>query len=243
MQRAYGLSVLLVYMVLAISPGSAQLISGSVPTGDDGVIKGKPYEASKTRHTRVVLADGTIATQDSQILEARDGNGRVVREVRTEIPVGSGLPPVVVTLIDPETRTMLIWTSLAPVATLIHLPPSGIRDLGSSKEAAKVPLALPKPEIIGHRVIHGMLTTGRRSERSIAAGTMGNGPPTSVTREWWTNDDLRFTVLETSSDPQNGERTTELIDIKLGEPDATRFHVPAGYVVSESQQGDGFGRG
>ena len=189
MQRAYGPFAfhfaVLMYMVLAISTASAQLVFDSVPTDGDAAVKGKPYAASKTMHTRVVLADGTVTTRDYQIREARDGNGRILVEAQTEIAVGTGRPPVVVVkLLDPEARTSLTWTSVTKVGTLTHLPMPGLRVPGSAKGTANVPAAVPKPQIIGHRMIQGMLTTGRRTEHAIAAGTVGNSQPTSIKREW-----------------------------------------------------------
>jgi uncharacterized cupredoxin-like copper-binding protein len=232
------------FLMLAESAASAQstapatLAFDNGPADSNGPVKGKPYEASKTMHTRRVLADGTVATHDFEIREARDSSGRVSVETQVETPAGSGRPPIVLVMVlDPDARTTLTWSNTNRIGMLTHLPLPGIPGgaISLSKDGKVLPVApAARPEIIGHRVIHGMMTTGRSTKRVIEAGQIGNSEPTAVTREWWADDDLHVTVQETSSDPQHGERTTELIEIKRGEPDPARFHMPAGYTVKEA---------
>ena len=194
------------------------------------VVTGKPYEAERILHTRRSLADGTISTQDYSIREARDGSGRVLEDVDTDLPAAAGhasVHLVVENLVDPTARTTLTWTSLSRTGTLTHLPPNPVLNgrLQPTPDEGAV--------LLGHRMIHGLLCTGYRVQKTIQAGAMGNEAPIATHHEWWIDDDLHVKALEIFDDPQHGERTNELVSIKLGEPDATRFHLPSGYAVKE----------
>lgn len=215
---------------LTAQPSFGSTATGSSAAASGSIVAGKPYEATRILHTRRSLADGTVTTQDLSIQEARDGSGRVLEEVDTDLPATGGRPSqhlVVIVVTDPAARTSLRWTDLSKVGILTHLP-------------APPPLiGLPqkKPDddavLLGHRMIRGLLCTGHSAKTTIPAGTMGNSAPIVSRHEWWFADDLQVRALDISNDPRHGENTNELISIKAGEPDPARFHLPSGYTVHE----------
>jgi hypothetical protein len=79
--------------------------------------------------------------------------------------------------------------------------------------------------------IAGVNAEGVRTTRTIPAGTQGNDTPMVSVREVWTSPDLKITLLETSNDPREGSRKTEVNSLTPGEPNATLFQVPQGYTV------------
>jgi hypothetical protein len=208
------------------------------PPSTTGPVKDKPYVANKVMHLKRSMADGTITEHDAQIYEARDSAGRLLVEIQMTIASGSSRPAKIFVLdnvTDPKNRTALNWTSLSRTATLMHTSSPELRALAAAGTTGKAPPPPTeiKPEMIGQREIHGLMTTGRRTQKSLPAGTIGNTTDTDTEHEWWTDEDLHFVVLDTSRNPQHGEQTTELVDLKRVEPDPERFHAPAGYTLHE----------
>jgi tetratricopeptide (TPR) repeat protein len=228
--------VLLACLVLVACSAQAQT-TFDTPNADPGApIKNKPYIADKVSHSKRSLADGTITTQDAQVWEARDSNGRVLMEFKTTLPPTPHHPAtefVVDSLIDPGARTILTWNSLTKTAILHNIPSPAMRALAAAAITGKAPPPPPNntTELLGHRMLHGLMTTGRRTQKTIAAGAMGNTTATDTEHVWWTDDDLHLVVLDTNRSPLRGEQTIELQDLKLVEPDAARFSLPDGYTI------------
>ena len=231
-------SVVLACLLLIACASQAQTTFDVPSTSNGAPITNKPYIADKVSHSKRSLADGTITTHEAQVWEARDSNGRVLSEAKSTLPSTPSRPSiefVVDSLMDPSARTILMWNNLSKTATLINLPSPGMRALASAATTGKAPPPPPNntTEMLGHRVIHGLMTTGRRNQKTIAAGTMGNTTDTDTEHEWWTDEDLHLAVLDTSRSPQRGEQTTELVDLKLVEPDPARFRLPDGYAIKK----------
>ncbi len=215
----------------ANSSAPSQLAFDAPPQNPDAIIIEKPYEANRTLHTTRFLADGTVASHDITIREARDSSGRHLEEMQAEIPAQEGRPAfqfVTVLLIDPAARTSMTWTSLNKVGTVIHFHPPSAIGLKGPKPGAE-----DQQVLLGHKIIHGLTCTGYSVKHVTPAGIMGNAAPLISRHEWWMSDELQFKVLEIISDPQHGERTNELVELKRAEPDPSRFHLPSGYIVKE----------
>jgi hypothetical protein len=212
------------------SSSSEPVFSAPAPS-DSPVVTGKPYDAAGMQHTKRALADGTVTTHDYSLREARDSSGRMLIELQTELAKTATRPAVqyvLDTLFDPAARTLLTWSSLNKTGTLIHLPPLPVvsaKGAPASANDGSVPL--------GHRMIAGLLCTGHSVRKEIAAGTMGNAESITTRHEWWIDDALRVRPLEITDDPQHGELTKELTEVKTVEPDPARFHLPSGYTVNE----------
>jgi hypothetical protein len=80
-----------------------------------------PYSA--TFKTTVVqkLTDGTTITQVSTTKEARDSEGRTMRQISIERP--NSAPAILNTsVVDPVNHTIAHWMSRSKQATIVHLP-------------------------------------------------------------------------------------------------------------------------
>jgi hypothetical protein len=77
---------------------------------------------------------------------------------------------------------------------------------------------------------------GTRETRIIAAGTIGNDRPISVTKEFWYSPQLGLNMLVKRSDPRIGTQTFTVTEVGLAEPDPKYFQLPAGYKVMDLRE-------
>jgi len=98
-------------------------------------------------------------------------------------------------------------------------------------EHASVFDAAPTKEDLGQQVVEGVPARGTRTTSVIAAGTIGNELPITVTSEEWTSVDLKVLVMTKHNDPRSGETTYRLTGITRGEPSPSLFDPPAGVIV------------
>lgn len=91
-----------------------------------------------------------------------------------------------------------------------------------------------REEDLGSRNIEGVLAKGTRSTVTIPAGEVGNERPIEVVSEQWYSEQLKTYVLTRHSDPRVGETTLRLTNVRLSEPAATLFEVPADYTVKDA---------
>jgi hypothetical protein len=88
-----------------------------------------------------------------------------------------------------------------------------------------------KQEDLGTRMIEGVLAKGQRFTQTWPAGSQGNDRPFQTVSETWISQDLKMPVLNTNSDPRQGENTMKLTNINLSEPPSTLFAPPSDYTV------------
>ncbi len=91
-----------------------------------------------------------------------------------------------------------------------------------------------KHEDLGTKEIEGFTVTGSRMTRTMEAGSIGNDKPLTTVHETWFSPDLKTVLLTTSDDPQSGQNTMRLTNIRTGEPDPLLFQIPADYTVKEN---------
>lgn len=89
-------------------------------------------------------------------------------------------------------------------------------------------------ESLGEKLIEGIAAEGSRRTVQIAAATIGNERPITVTSEQWFAPELDIFVMTRHADPRTGETTYSLSNIVRGEPSPALFEVPADYTVRES---------
>lgn len=94
-----------------------------------------------------------------------------------------------------------------------------------------------REEELGSRNIEGLVAKGTRSTVTIAAGEVGNERPIEVVTEQWYSEQLKTYVFTRHSDPRVGETTLRLTNVRLGEPPATLFEVPADFTVKDASAG------
>lgn len=92
----------------------------------------------------------------------------------------------------------------------------------------------PRYEPLGSRIIEGIAAKGRRATTVYRAGSVGNDRPITSITETWYSPDLKGDILSRSFDVR-GERTTQLRNIRRGEPDPALFQVPSDYKIIDEQ--------
>ena len=88
-------------------------------------------------------------------------------------------------------------------------------------------------ESLGERSVEGVIAQGKRYTSALAAGTIGNDRPIEVVAERWYSKELQGTVMMRISDPRKGEAVFRLVNIRLEDPPASLFEIPADYTVQE----------
>jgi hypothetical protein len=83
--------------------------------------------------------------------------------------------------------------------------------------------------------MEGVVAQGTRTTRTIETGAIGNDRPITIVSERWFSPQLQTVMMTKQNDPRSGEIVFRLSNVKLGEPDASLFQVPAGYQVTEGK--------
>jgi len=214
---------------------------------DAEVVKSAPYSATAVTETSQTLADGNRIVNKSSSFYARDGQGRVRREMSMErmgrLPVGG---PQMIFISDPSTHTEYILQPGDRTARVLqgneeNGGPARVRrkldmivktHTGTERPPEKSGLqakADVKHEDLGTQEIEGVSCQGKRETVTIPAGKVGNERPIEISSETWYSPDLHAMVLRKHSDPRVGETVYRLTEIKIGEPDPALFQVPNGY--------------
>jgi hypothetical protein len=247
---------------LAVAQVAIGGIGGSVAAGSAfrGVAN-LPYSATVKTTVVQKLADGTTITRINTTKEARDSEGRNMRQMSIERP--NGEPAIVNTsVVDPVNHTMTSWMNASKLANVVHLPepkvvsspalPSrtitsdgGVGSIGSGagqSQSANTPQAQasrPKRqrEQLGGKTIAGVYAEGTRITTTIPEDAEGNDRPFTIVSETWRSPELNINLLSVNDDPRTGKRTTEVTDLDRAEPDPSVFQVPEGYTVKDQSTG------
>jgi hypothetical protein len=239
--------------------GNVQFFSMSMAGNE--VIKNAPYTATATTESTQTLADGNRIVNKNSSFLARDSQGRTRREEAMQHmgPLAVEGPELVM-IHDPVALTNYTLIPKTRYVNVIKYKqfsdgPEGLQTKlaarrklegdGTTHITWKSDSESSEPttftnEDLGTQVIEGVSCQGRRETTTIPAGKMGNERPIVVTTEVWSSTDLHGIVLKKHTDPRVGETVYRLTNIKLGEPDASLFQVPAGYQTET--EGEGFAR-
>jgi hypothetical protein len=230
-----------VLLSIAILAQARSKPTGTVSVASDKPILNTPYSAKRHFTSVTKHADGTISRIESGGSEARDSQGRTYSAGERHWTYFDGKKNVLKSEMlyrvdDPVANTETKWDSSSRVAKVIHWAQSA-----SSKDASaeKCPAACGDTganawnvvEKLGTKAIGGFIAEGTRSSYTVPAGQDHNDQPIVVVHESWYCPELKIIILETNDDPRSGTTKSELIDIVRGEPDATQYRPPAGYVV------------
>jgi len=252
---------------LCVSAGSlvAQEIEGVAAQGrtfefisagphlDTKVVKGAPYTAEGVTEFRQTLADGTQIKRESSSKTARYSQGRT----RIENSLGmigpwmsEGKAPQVVSIHDPVAKETIILNHNDRTASRMKMPghyETMRRTLSGSGYRVEEHVVMrsgtfnrkidAKEEKLGTQTIEGVQAEGTRVTHTIAAGEIGNDRPLTTVTERWYSPELQTVVMSRTTDPQHGETTYRLSNIRRGEPDKSLFEIPAGYAVREGEHG------
>jgi hypothetical protein len=200
------------------------LYSGTF-TGVPGVfvtpIAGAPFSATVMIVSKQPTADGSVETRETQVLIARDSNGRIRNERHALVPEGlHGMPPLIgVHVFDPETRVSYMFNPATRIARKVVVPPAPQHE------------ADPNSIDLGYQTLNGLQTHGSRITHIIPAAVSGTGKPVTVTDETWYSEDLHMNLLEEHTDPRGGRQSIAILSIDRKEPNPSLFEVPAGYKI------------
>jgi hypothetical protein len=212
----------------------AQFVGAEMRFGDR-LVKNAPFSAETVREESKRLFDGTLVKTQNKGLIYRDGEGRV----RQEIPFERiGAFPVV----GPDNRPK----------RLVHIVDHVARKTYSLDVGSKTYFNIPfmqgppvmpkndppdaKKESLGKQTFEGVTAEGTRTTIEIAAGQIGNDKPIFAVTETWFSAELQMIVLSKHTDPFIGEVTFRVVNIKLGEPLAELFKIPADYRMVEPEK-------
>jgi hypothetical protein len=91
-------------------------------------------------------------------------------------------------------------------------------------------------ESLGKQTMEGVSVEGTRTTSTLETGTIGNDRPIKIISERWYSQELQTVVLTKHDDPQTGEVTFRLTNVRRGDPGAYLFQVPAGYSIVEGNK-------
>jgi len=201
--------------------------------GAQQVVTGTPYTATILIDTTQTLTDGNRIVSHSTESVARDGAGRIRRELRISnvgaLPVAG---PAVIVIADPVSHLDYI---LDPASHTVRMSKPQIITLSPGEnERATAPNPKRRQvtrENLGTQTIDGVMAEGTRVTSTLPAGSVGNEQPLSTSVETWYSHDLQTVILRKRNDLRLGLTVYRLTDIHRGEPDASLFRVPADYKV------------
>ena len=154
--------------------------------------------------------------------ERTDGDRKEVFEERVHVSVSRkggepGGPPDVVTF--------------APhgAGPIQGIGAAGIRVPFDSRNA--------KSEKLEAQVMEGVPVEGTRTTHTIPAGTIGNDRAIVSTSESWYSNDLQMVIFSRNDDPQVGETTYRVSNLRRTEPDPSQFKIPADFKLVEETPG------
>jgi hypothetical protein len=212
-------------------PASLDFLSTEIRM-DGPVVKGAPYSATAITENIQTLADGTRIVNKTTAAFARDGEGRLRREVTLSFAGPfrvEGDPP----------RLIFINDFGAGVRYVLNPQSRQARKFSTKQAGAPPPDVTPpaagqsRTESLGRQTIEGIEVVGVRSIITIPIGQMGNDRPIEIVSERWESPELEIVVLSKHRDPRFGETTYRLNNIKRGEPARSLFEVPADYKLEE----------
>ena len=206
--------------------GIARHVEGiSVPA-----IPGAPFTTKEVVRLTNHLQDGTVIEQKYYAMIVRDSEGRVYRETRGRIPMGSDREPPLMNFYfnDPKhaTRTTCTPATMTCVVTGWH---SNLRLSEEPAGLSKDGLSYLTRETMGNSAIDGLEVIDTRETRTFNAGAFGNDRPVAVTKRYWYSPQLQINLAVDRHDPRTEDQKLELTELSLSEPDPAWFTVPQNF--------------
>lgn len=189
------------------------------------------------------LPDGTHITRQTIVKMYRDSAGRS-RSDRNPGPffAGQPAPPAVILISDPIAGYSYVLDTGNKIARRTPLksgppdvpiipPPPNLQAPAAVANGLKPQF---KNEDLGTQTMEGLMVQGRRTTVTYPAGSMGNDRDITNVSEIWTNKELRLMILQTHSDPRNGETTIKIENLSRTQPDPNLFLPPPDYKVVDA---------
>lgn len=218
-----------------------------------GPIAGVPFLAIKRDTFDHVLADGNRIHGVARMLVARDSAGVTMTQSFSNCYRGEGgraLPALNVEVREQAGKIRTNWqVTPVPVPKIYRVyrleqqtrsqPTEQQEEMRKFYDMARTPSSECKRTRLGAKSVNGWIAEGTRCVRTIPAGEEGNLKPLEVVTESWWSAELGSVVMSISDDPRRGRTTTELEEVRRGEPDPSLFRPPTGYVLQENLPGGG----
>ena len=226
------------------APCTTPVALGAISYGPVAKV-GAPYSATVTTTQDQTLANGSVVHGSVTTYQARDAAGKVWEKTSLGCqpgPDGERHPVLQILVSDPRTRTTISWKvdDPAKVLRVVHeparvVPPPATTD---EREEAAARRAMEEmgihTEDLGSKNIAGVVADGSRTVNTLPASQAGNHQPIKIVDETWVAKDLDLAMLRINDNSRTGRTTTEVVDLKQGEPDPLLFAPPAGYTTVDN---------
>jgi hypothetical protein len=222
------------FLVLGCGAAGAQIpaqppsADGTVRTHIQGIeippIPGAPFSAKVVVEWDQPLIGGGTVSRTYYTMVARDAQGRVHREIRGFVPVGSGAEPPLrtFTILDPVADTRTNCAEATMQCTVTAYQP---RPLLTS---AAVMGGHVTTESLGTQTMEGLKAVGSRQTQTLQTRSRVILSHT----EAWYSPDLQMDLSVVRTNPQLGQVRLTVQNLQRVKPDASWFAVPSGFQLN-----------
>jgi hypothetical protein len=201
-----------------------------------------PFFALLETESVKYAADGGSMTFVNARHIGRNGDGKIYEERWYLVPRGSKVKSSMnwIQIADPKAHTLYNCSPQKHVCELLNYDPKS--DLAAVNIRKGETRDLPGGEgheiweELGTRNILGVQTSGYRDTTVTNVGVLGNDQPLNSLSEYWHSDKLGINLLSIRSSPYFGKQTFNITEISVGEPDAQKFELPAGYTINDQRK-------
>jgi hypothetical protein len=210
-------------------PGPGIDILGIQPLEMSAPVMGAPFSAETVTELVQELVDGNRMEQRMVGSVARDGLGRV----RRELPLGVAGGFRIVTITLPEEGVQYRLDHQNKIAWRLRMPPVRPDRPGGLPRRPLLDGMTTEP--LANSSWEGLKTEGTRTTLVIPANSIGNQRDIDVISERWYSPELQLVVQTYRSDPRTGKSSYKLVKLVRGEPDARLFEIPSGYTIRDER--------
>jgi hypothetical protein len=208
-------------------------------------VLGAPFSGTEANETDQTLGDGTKIHRENHTQVYRDGAGRSRRDTGNTSVIMDPVAKVRYSIDHEHKRVVAMPMNMVgkvvpaganngwAVTTRFETGNTVILKNGSEQVFKFKASEGANSEDLGPQTMEGVVAQGTRTTRTIPAGDIGNDRPINITSERWYSPQLQTIMMTRQNDPRTGETVFRLTNVKLGEPDASLFQVPAGYQVTD----------
>jgi len=199
-------------------------------------IPNAPFTATVSTEWTRQASDGATVIVKNRRMVARDRQGRVFEERCRFVPADSNATSLVFQMdyVDPPRHTRTVCFPAGKVCdTYNFFVPA------NAAAVAVGPMADGKHylsrEDLGKGETEGLETIGTRETITTNPGAVGNDREVALTKEFWYSPKLGVNLVVKRMDPLQGTQVFTVSDIRLAEPEARLFVVPAQFKVVDQR--------
>lgn len=225
-----------VNLVAQTESGAAHAPDGGIRQHVEGIsvpaIPGAAFIAKEEVQLQNHLQDGTVIATTYFAMIVRDTQGRVYRERRDRVPMGSSREPRLTQteVSDPKAGTRTTCILATQTCTVIRWHPNlhfAAEPVGASRDG----LSYLTRENLGNSTADGLEVIETQETRTFSAGTFGNDRPVAVTKQYWYSPQLQINVAVNRHDPRTEDQKLNLTELNTSEPDPAWFTPREGFRI------------